>query len=506
MGEVWSAQDTDLDREVAVKILLHKLAEDRDYVRRFEREMKALAKLVHPNIAQIYTSGRTPNGQLCMVMQRVQGITVRRALKSSGGKLDLVSALFYTMQVAEVLLVAHRSGIAHRDVKPENVMVTEDGHAWLMDFGIAQSVRGPVTEPKGAGDAKRKAEGSRLMGTLRYMAPELIRDGVGDHRTDFYSLGVMLYELCTGKHPYGDIDDDDETGIQGAHLFGDIVPIAEVAPELPESLQRVLDKMLTKAPEERYQHAADVLKDLRDLLRESVPPEHPIAKAVESDRMVQKRKRAFARREAERASPPPEDAAQGTESNDDIEDTAPSRPPIGVTGPLRGWLDAEAAEDPAPARDNTQPVPNGSPRLQRVLPFVPAVDPLQVAPANAVDAEVPRTTLELPPGHVSKGLGAPFPIAPPRANAPSGQAPIASAPNVIVPNVIVVQNVERTARGTVIMRRPAIPQARTRGDRFALGLVVGMACAIVAAGLVLAIITVARDMSNKAAPAERADR
>ena len=187
MGEVYLAEDTQLGRKVALKILPAEVTRDEERVRRFEREARAASALNHPNILTIYEIGQGEAGHF-IANEFVEGSTLRDLL--SAGKIELKKLLDIGSQVAEALAEAHRAGIVHRDIKPENIMVRRDGYAKLLDFGLAK-----LTEAKPA--TSLTASGA-LVGTIQYMSPEVAEGRGVDHRTDLFSLGSVLYEMATG--------------------------------------------------------------------------------------------------------------------------------------------------------------------------------------------------------------------------------------------------------------------------------------------------------------------
>jgi serine/threonine-protein kinase len=359
MGEVWAARDMELGRAVAIKLLLRKLADHPEYVARFTREMKRVARLKHPSIPRVYTTGQGPDGRLYMVMELVPGVTLRRMIRTQK-RLDTVTAVCIAIQVAEVLGVAHVAKIRHRDVKPENVMVDDGGDASLLDFGIAQGDESESSTGDEGMDRPR-LKGSSRLGTLGYVPPELALHQPVDHRGDFYQLGVTLYEMLTGRKPY-EVAEDDVSGVLAAHAYERPRPIRELVPECPESLCAIVDRLLAKNPDDRYGKADNLLRDLRATFRESAPPGHPMASRLAQDRNDQARKRAFARRQSE---------------------AGPSEPPESMARPVR------AAPVPEPPANHTEPLS---------WPVQPHASPATGAAAGVGE----RRTLELAPGYVAK--------------------------------------------------------------------------------------------------------
>ncbi|HEV3468897.1 MAG TPA: protein kinase, partial [Pyrinomonadaceae bacterium] len=262
MGAVYLARDTRLGRRVALKILPAHLARDEEFVRRFEQEARAASALNHPHILTVHEIGEW-EGQRFIATEYVEGVTLREA--HAAGRIDLPTALDVCAQVAGALAKAHAHGIVHRDVKPENVMVDDEGHAKVLDFGIAKQF-GPGPAHEGA-----QHEGSQIntasgvvLGTSTYMSPEQVRGQELDGRADVWGLGVVLYELVAGRVPFD------------APTYGDLVvtilqdeppPLARFAPDAPAELEAVLRRALAKKREDRYQSARDLQNDLRRLRR-----------------------------------------------------------------------------------------------------------------------------------------------------------------------------------------------------------------------------------------------
>ncbi|WP_437618441.1 serine/threonine-protein kinase [Sorangium sp. So ce1151] len=273
MGEVWAALDATLERPVAIKVIHRALAGEARYAERFLREMKLVARVAHPNIVRLYDAGATADGRLFMVMERVFGVSLREMI-AGGARLDVVRALHYAIQVADALATAHEAELVHRDVKPENILVSGGVHARLLDFGVAKDARAP-------GQASLTLQGS-VVGTSRYMAPEQITGRAVDARADLYALGVVTYEMLAGAHPYAVLDG--VSGIRGteilaAHVHLSATPLPEVLPECPEALWRAVARCLAKRPEERFARAAELAAALREVARTVVPAERALEDA-----------------------------------------------------------------------------------------------------------------------------------------------------------------------------------------------------------------------------------
>ena len=262
MGAVYLARDTRLGRRVALKILPAHLARDEEYVRRFEQEARAASALNHPNILTVHEIGEA-EGRRFIATEYVEGATLRDA--TAGGRVDLATALDVCAQVAGALAKAHAHGIVHRDVKPENIMVDEEGHAKVLDFGIAKKFApGPARGTEAHEGGQVNTASGVVLGTSTYMSPEQVRGAELDGRADVWSLGVVLYELVAGRVPF---DAPTYGDLIVAILQDDPPPLARAAPEVPTELETVLRRALAKKREERYQTARDLQNDLRRLRR-----------------------------------------------------------------------------------------------------------------------------------------------------------------------------------------------------------------------------------------------
>ncbi len=245
MGVVYQARQLSLNRPVAIKVLPAQLARDEQFRERFRQEAQVIATLVHDNILHVYDVEEV-EGTYFIVMELIYGQSLRSLRDSRRLGVDEVSSI--GIAVARALGCAHAQGIVHRDVKSHNVMVTRDGKVKLMDFGIARV----------AGTGIKTQTGS-VLGTPEYMAPEQARTGESSPRTDLYSLGVLLYELATGRLPF---TGHDPFSVAFKHISEAPAPPRSLDPQLPEWLERVILKAMAKAPEERYQSAAALERDL----------------------------------------------------------------------------------------------------------------------------------------------------------------------------------------------------------------------------------------------------
>ena len=253
MGEVYKARDTRLDRTVAIKVLPAAVAKDADLRTRFEREARSISSLNHPNICTLYEFDSS-EGNDFLVLEYIEGETL--ASRLDRGALKLEDALRIAVQIADALEAAHRHGIIHRDLKPGNIMLTKSG-AKLLDFGLAK-FRAEVTPAKEefllARTLTVTTKGT-ILGTLQYMAPEQLEAKDVDARTDIFALGLVIYEMVTGKKAF---EAKSQAGLIAAILERDPPPMTERQPLTPPSLERVVRACLAKDPDERWQSAADV--------------------------------------------------------------------------------------------------------------------------------------------------------------------------------------------------------------------------------------------------------
>lgn len=266
MATVYSAVDTRLDRTVAIKIMHEHLAQDEEFVSRFIREAKAAAALSHPNLVQVYDQGWNQGGipAVFLVMEYIPGATLRDHLFAVG-QLGAKESLEILDQVLAALIYAHRGGIIHRDIKPENIMITSDGRAKLGDFGLARAVSTGNT---------LTADANVLMGTVAYLAPEQVERGIADVKSDIYSLGIVLFEMLTGKKPY-----EGDTPIQIAYRHvHDRVPAPST---LNSAITKDVDLLVLRAtapdPGLRYQSAAEFHDSIRKSLLLLDPAEQQLS-------------------------------------------------------------------------------------------------------------------------------------------------------------------------------------------------------------------------------------
>ena len=248
MAVVYRARDTILGRYVAIKILKEEFAKDPDIRKRFAIESRAVAKLSHHNIVSVYDVGNE-DGTDYIVMELIEGITLKEYIAKKG-KLSIKEATSIAIQVSMGLEAAHNHGIVHRDVKPQNIIISTDGKVKVTDFGIARA-------------ASSNTISSNVMGSVHYSSPEQVRGGYSDEKSDIYSLGITLYEMVTGRVPF---DGDTTVAIAIKHLQEEMVPPSVYTEELPYSLEQIILKCTQKSVNRRYEKMEDVIADLKHSL------------------------------------------------------------------------------------------------------------------------------------------------------------------------------------------------------------------------------------------------
>ncbi len=270
MAQVYLTHDEILDRHVALKILRDQYAEDEEFVERFRREARSAASLSHPNIVFIYDQGRSEDGAYYMAMEYVPGGTLKERIRQ-GGPLTLEAAVGVALQIADALSEAHEKGVIHRDIKPQNVLVTEKGDVKVTDFGIARAAASSSSVATAPG---------AVLGTVDYMSPEQARGESVGPQSDLYSLGVVLYEMLTGTLPY---EADNPIGTAIKHMTAPVRSPSETNPSVPEPLAALTMKLLAKDPEGRYASAAALSDDLKQV-RSGLPP--VAAEAQKTEKMT----------------------------------------------------------------------------------------------------------------------------------------------------------------------------------------------------------------------------
>lgn len=244
MAYVYKARDTKLNRYVAIKVLRKENYDDEKFVRKFMAEAEATARLTHPNIVSVYDSAFT-DGVHYIVMELAEGMTLKKYIRRYG-RLSARETVDIAIQIARGLEAAHEHRIVHRDIKPQNILVSDSGVVKITDFGIAKAATGDTIS-------------SATMGSVHYLSPEQAKGGYVDNRTDIYSLGITMYEMATGRVPY---DGENSVAIALMHIKNEMTPPREYYPDIPESLQRIILKCTSKMLISRYQNASELISDL----------------------------------------------------------------------------------------------------------------------------------------------------------------------------------------------------------------------------------------------------
>lgn len=249
MAVVYKGKDKLLNRFIAVKILRPEFTKDATFVENFKRESQAAAGLSHPNIVGVYDVGREGNINY-IVMELIEGDTLNKIIEREA-PMDYRKVIDISKQVAQALRIAHKNKIIHRDVKPHNIMITEDGVVKLADFGIARAVNDATL-----------STGSKIVGSVHYFSPEQARGNYVDERSDIYSLGIVMYEMLTGKVPF---DGDNPVTVALKHINEEIVPPIELEPGIPPALDRCVMKATSKYQTNRYANADELIQELENI-------------------------------------------------------------------------------------------------------------------------------------------------------------------------------------------------------------------------------------------------
>ena len=262
MADVYKAKDHTLNRFVAVKVLKPEFRKDKGFITKFRVEAQSAAGLAHPNIVNVYDVGED-NGISFIVMELVEGITLKEYIEKKG-RLAVREATSIAIQVSMGLQAAHNNGIVHRDVKPQNIIISTDGKVKVTDFGIARV-------------ATSNTISSNVMGSVHYSSPEQARGGYSDYKSDIYSLGITMYEMLTGHVPF---DGDTTVAIALKHLQEEIQSPRKYVPELPKSTVQIIYKCTQKSPDRRYSDMEELISDLKESL---VNPEGDFVKIAPLD-------------------------------------------------------------------------------------------------------------------------------------------------------------------------------------------------------------------------------
>ena len=253
MAMVYKARDQILNRYVAIKILRDEFTTDEEFIKRFSIEAQSAASITHPNIVSVFDVGNEGN-LYYIVMELIKGKTLKEIIVEEGTALPWKWSTNIAIQIASALEMAHKNNIVHRDIKPHNIIITEDGIAKVTDFGIAKAVSNSTITAFGS-----------TIGSVHYFSPEHARGGFTDAKSDLYSLGVVMYEMLTGKVPF---DADTPVSVALKHMQEEAVPPIEINPNIPKSLNEIILKAMRKDTTLRYQSATEMLKDLNRALKE----------------------------------------------------------------------------------------------------------------------------------------------------------------------------------------------------------------------------------------------
>lgn len=245
MADVYKAKDQRLNRFVAIKVLKPEYSSDKSFVNKFRGEAQSAAGLSHPNIVNVYDVG-DDSGLHYIVMELVEGITLKRFIERKG-KLDVKEAVGIAIQIAQGMEAAHDNHIIHRDIKPQNIIISRDGKVKVTDFGIAKATNSNTIT-------------SNAMGSVHYLSPEQARGGYSDEKSDIYSLGVTLYEMLSGKVPFAG---DNTVSVALLHIQGEAMPLRDLDPSIPISVDKIVQKCMQKRPERRYHSASELILDLK---------------------------------------------------------------------------------------------------------------------------------------------------------------------------------------------------------------------------------------------------
>ena len=262
MADVYKGRDRMLNRYVAIKVLKKEYKEDENFVRKFRSEAQAAAGLIHPNIVNVYDVGED-RGLYYMVMELVEGITLKEYIEKKG-RLSHKEVISIAIQMCTGVGIAHASDIIHRDIKPQNIIISKDGKVKVTDFGIAKATTSNTVS-------------SNAMGSVHYTSPEQARGGFSDQRSDIYSVGITLYEMVTGQVPF---DGESTVSVAIKHLQEEITPPSELVPDIPYSLERIILKCTQKNSERRYRNTDELIQDLKRSLVDPdgnfvvIPPLH----------------------------------------------------------------------------------------------------------------------------------------------------------------------------------------------------------------------------------------
>ena len=248
MSDVYKAKDHTLGRFVAIKVLKQEFSEDVNFVTKFRTEAQSAAGLEHPNIVNIYDVG-SQEGMYYIIMEYVEGITLKTYIEKKG-QLTFKEAISIAIQMCTGIEAAHKHNIIHRDIKPQNIIISKEGKVKVTDFGIARAVDSNTVS-------------SNAMGSVHYVSPEQARGGYCDAKSDIYSVGITMYEMITGRVPF---DGDSTVTVAMKHLQENITPPSQYAPDMSKALEKIILKCTQKSPERRYESTTLLIQDLKRAL------------------------------------------------------------------------------------------------------------------------------------------------------------------------------------------------------------------------------------------------
>ncbi|MGZ7077960.1 MAG: protein kinase domain-containing protein [Thermoanaerobaculia bacterium] len=287
MGDVYRARDTRLGRELAIKVLPPEFVASPERRRRFENEARAASALNHPNVLHVYDIGQE-DSTYYIAMELVEGRTLREAM--AAGAMTTKKLLDVAVPVADALAKTHAAGIVHRDLKPENIMISRDGFVKVLDFGLAKLAEDSLSDSdETATQRQHITESGALLGTVAYMSPEQAAGRTVDFRSDQFSFGTILYELVTGRRPFSK---PSQPQTLAAIIESEPEPIESIHPEVPRGLRRIIERCLSKQPEDRYGATADLARDLKDLRDDGLETVPDRARASSSSRAPARKREA----------------------------------------------------------------------------------------------------------------------------------------------------------------------------------------------------------------------
>jgi tetratricopeptide (TPR) repeat protein/tRNA A-37 threonylcarbamoyl transferase component Bud32 len=352
MAAVFLAYQEDMDREVAIKVLPREFMYDQTFLERFKREARAIAKMTHPRILPVHDFGED-KGWTYIVMAHMGGGSLADRIRDASGGMPLADVALITRQIAEALDYAHNRGVIHRDLKPSNVLLDTAGNAYLADFGIAKVV-----------EATAELTGSGVIGTPAYLAPEMAQSGGLSPLVDIYALGVMLYQMLTGRQPY---QADTPMGVFMAHVTQPVPDMRKIRPGLSPEIQAVVERVMAKDPEHRYQTACDAADALEAAVaaagpEEAAPVEEPSPEVFEETIPA--------------TSTPPE-------ALEEVEETPPETTPVGMHA-----AETIPSEKPAYAAETIQ--------AEGQAPTIPGETPAYAAETIQAEGQAPTIPGETP--------------------------------------------------------------------------------------------------------------